>query len=110
MSIRKQVVLYIHPDIKRTLQNTNTDEWIQTQIKEYQSHLKLPPIPNYKKSKYRPRLTTETLQMLDEINGRTLGQKVTNLYFNLQLRTKKRNKREEILKTLFPKNRYNGEK
>lgn len=102
----KQVKLHIHPNIKKTLQQTNTNQWIQTQIKQYQPQLKLPPIPNYKKTIYRPRLNQETLQQLTTIPGNTPSQKITRLYFNQIEREYHTKLRKKILHQLFPNNTF----
>lgn len=102
----KQVTIFIHPELKQILRHTNTKEWITTQIKQYQPNLKIPPIPNYTKTRYKPKLPIELLDQLQQIPGRTTSQKITNLYFNQLQREYHKEQRIKILKKLFPNNKY----
>ena len=102
----KQVVLYIHPEIKKSIYIMGANAWIQQQTQKYQPNLKIPPIPHQQKIKYRPRLTQETLTLLHPIPGKSTSQKVTNLYYNKQIRELKKQRRKEILHELFPQNPY----
>lgn len=103
---KKGILLQIHPEIKKTLKPIDTNQWIQTQIQQYQPQLTMPPIPYYKRVNYQPVLTFKTLKQLKKAPGNSYSQKITNLYFNKITRENKKEQRESILKKFFPHNKH----
>ena len=99
--MKKRVKISLQPEAIQYLKDTDINTWIQIQAPKYQD-LDIPPIPN-EKQLYVPTLTTETLDALNKIPGRTNSQKLNTLYWEYQERKRREKNRREIMEILFLK-------
>lgn len=103
---KKTITLIIHPEIKQKLQKNTPEKWLKQNIPKYNPKIITPPIPNYEKTKYKPKITIKTLEQLTKIPGETHSTKITNLYFNIKAQQNKKEKIKQRLKKMFPHNKY----